>query len=464
MRLLNHIYARAVLPLFEPESYSRYRGYWVNYTKRERLSIEENRKYQWADLIEMLHHAYRTTEFYRHRFDEVGICPDDIRSPQDLEKIPPLTREDIRQHLPRLCASEYSSAHTVWSATGGTTDVPVSFIRDRACLAKKNAVQAELNSWAGMLPGDKVFYFWGARSDFAQNPSWRWQVYDRKLMRRVWAPTSILNSEVLEGYRESFNSFKPRVVYAYPTPLALFCEYIREIGLPVHRPRAVICTAECVLQEQRAIIQEVLGCPVFEHYGSREFAMIAAECESHKGLHFHPAAAYVELIPLDGESGLHELIVTDLLNRGMPLIRYRSNDCAVLRTSQCPCGRGYPVLTHAISGRVGDNFVLPNGDFIAGVSFTNRLVQACPGLKKTQIIQEELDRFTLRYVPSESFSSSDLVALRERLDQFIPGPVHWDFQPVAEIAREASGKTRHCISKVPKSAYGRAMRRSAVQP
>src|SRR5205823_12639505 len=108
------------------------------------------------------------------------------------------------------------------SATGGTTDAPVPFYRDLESLREKTAVQVHFDSWAGYLPGDKVFYLWGARSDYAQNPSWRWRLYDRLLMRRVWAPTSLLNEEILESHRKSLNRLKPKVIYAYPTPLALF--------------------------------------------------------------------------------------------------------------------------------------------------------------------------------------------------------------------------------------------------
>jgi phenylacetate-CoA ligase len=367
-----------------------------------------------------------------------------------------LTRDDIRANLSEMRSTQFSAEDLREAATGGTTDTPVPILRSADSIREKNAVQLCFNSWAGFLPGDKVFYLWGARQDFAQNPSWRWRLYDRHLMRQVWAPTSLFNDSVLESYRESLNQLKPRVIYAYPTPLALFCEYLRDSGRPYHRPVTAICTAEPLLDSQREIIERMLGCKVFEHYGSREFAMIAGECERHQGLHVNTAAAYVEFIPVvESEvEGLHELFVTDLLNFGMPLIRYKVNDCTLLGTTTCDCGRGFPLIPQ-ITGRMTDVFHLPNGDAVPGVALTNRVLKVCPGLKKVQVIQETQENFTVRFVPGPTFIPGDLELLKDNLKRFLAQPLNWRFEQVAEIPREKSGKTRFCIShvkKLPKTA------------
>jgi len=446
---INTLYVRLVYPLVNPHVCGRLSKRMRKYERLERLSLAENRELQWRALVQLIQHAYDTTAFYRRRLESVGLRPSEITSPSDLERIPPLTREDIREHLPGLRSDRYSTGELSQAATGGTTDTPVPLLRSREAIREKMAVQWRFNNWAGFHPGDRVFYLWGARQDFAENPSWRWRLYDRYLMRQVWAPTSLFNEAVLESYRQSMNRFRPRVIYAYPTPLALFCEYLRDSGKPYHRPRTAICTAEPLLPSQRRVIEEMLGCPVFEHYGSREFAMIAGECERHQGLHLNTAAAYVEFLPVEGSEveGLHELLVTDLLNYGMPLIRYRINDCALLGPEQCACGRGFPLLGQ-ITGRVTEVFHLANGDAVPGVALTNRVLQVCPGLKKVQIIQETQQDFRVRYVPGPGFGQADLDLLRANLTRFLPGRIEWTFEPVADIERERSGKTRFCISYV----------------
>jgi len=142
-----------------------------------------------------------------------------------------------------------------------------------------------------------------------------------------------------------------------------------------------------------------------------------------------------------------EILVTDLLNYGMPLIRYRINDCAIPASAPCACGRGFPLIKK-IAGRTTDNFYLANGNVVPGVALTNRVIQVCPGLKKVQVIQNTLSDFHIRYVPGPGFSASDLALLGSKLRVFFPDPLQWTFEEVPEIARERSGKTRFCISHV----------------
>jgi len=448
MNSLNRIYAGAVLPALQPSTHAgllkRFRGL----ERLERLPSDEVKERQWWSLLRLIQHAYETTPFYRQRFDSIGLQPSDICSPGDLLQIPPLTREDLRQHLEQLWSRKYHREALLSAATGGTTDSPVPLLRSADCLPEKTAVQIHLDSWAGLFPGDRVMRIWGAQQDYPRNPSWRWRIYDRHIMRRIWAPTSLFNAEVLESHRKALNRLRPRVIYAYPTPLALFCEHLRECGRPFHHPQSAVCTAEPLLADQRRVITETLGCPVFEHYGSRDFGMIAGECEAHNGLHLHPTAAWVERAPIDGSNGeLYELLITDLLNYGMPLIRYKINDCVRPGPPICPCGRGFPLIG-TIEGRTTENFYLPNGDVVPGVSLTNRVLQVCPGLKKVQVIQEAVSQFRIRYVPGSGCSIADLDLLRANLRKFFPDGLSWEFEAVNDIKRERSGKTRFCISRV----------------
>jgi phenylacetate-CoA ligase len=442
-------YTRVIYPGLHPQIYGGLGRRMMELEEREHLPLEENRNRQWQDLRRLLRHAEESSPFYQRRFADANLHADEIQSFEDLAKIPPLTRDDLRHHLEDIYSRKFRREDLKQSATGGTTDTPVPILRSSESIRWKNAVLLRLNAWAGFLPGDKVFYLWGALQDYSENPSLRWRLYDRYLMRQVWAPTSLLNGEVLESYRQKINQFRPRIIYAYPTPLALFCEYLRDSGRTFHRPQSVIFTAEPLLATQRRVIEEVLRCPVFEHYGSRDFGMIAAECEAHQGLHVNPAAAFVEFIPLHGaeEEGLHEILVTDLLNYGMPLIRYRINDCAMLGPERCPCGMGFPLIQQ-IAGRTTDNFLLPSGDVVPGISLTNRVIQVCPGIKKIQVIQEALCDFRVRYVRGDGFAQEDLNHLREKLNVYFGDSIKWSFEHTAEIPREKSGKTRLCISRV----------------
>lgn len=451
MGIINELHLRAVLPLVERERHVGLSRRLRTLEGMERMPADAVRARQWESLKALLQHAYDSCPFYRQRLESIGMKPQDMTTPAALRNLPPLTRDDLRNELSNLWSRRFKLDDLRKSATGGTTDSPVPFFRDVESLRDKQAVQIRFDQWAGFSPGDKVFYLWGAQSDYAQDPSWRWRLYDRHLMRRIWAQTSRLNPETMESHRKALNRLRPDVVYAYPTPLAVFCEYLRDCKKDHARPRAVICTAEALQPQQRELIREVMGVEPQQQYGSREFAMIAAECEHHT-LHLNPAAAYMEFIPIEGaeEEGLHEVLITDLLNYGMPLIRYRSNDCAIPGDETCPCGRGYPVI-QKIVGRTTEILLLPDGTRVPGVALTNRVLQVCPGLKKVQVIQETVSEFRIRYVPGPGFAEADLNLLRTNLRKFFPDGLQWSFEPVADIERERSGKTRFCISKVARS-------------
>jgi phenylacetate-CoA ligase len=457
--LLNRGYMAVVQPFLQGS-----RGAGLNeklkmQRKLERLTFKDSCTRQWQAVSQLLQHAYDSTPFYRRRFDQAGAKPKDIHSPKELLGLPPLTREQIREHFEELWSRSYKKEDLLSAATGGTTDTPVPLLRSPECMPQKMAVQAHFDSWAGMWPGDKIFRLWGAQQDFSPNPSWRWRFYDRQVLRNVWAPTSLLNADIFEKYRLLLNEFRPKIMYAYPTPLALFCEYLIACGRPYARPKSAICTAEPLLDHQRKIIEQALGCPVFQHYGTRDFGMVGAECEAHEGMHFNPSAVFVEYIPVEGaeNEGLSEILVTDLLNLGMPMIRYKINDCAVLAEKACSCGRSFPLI-RGIVGRTTDNFYLPNGSMVPGVALTNRVIQVCPGLKKVQVIQKTPQDFHVRYVPGAGFARTDLDMLISKLNNFFPGPLCWTFEEVSEIERERSGKTRFCISYVKRQAGGAPMK------
>ncbi|MCU1286135.1 MAG: hypothetical protein JWO13_2485 [Acidobacteriales bacterium] len=452
MTPLRELYTNVVFPMFESQRFSGLPSRLERLKTIEKQSLEINRQQQWEALKRLCKHAYETAPFYRARFDAHGLHPERMNSPADLQKIPVLTRDEIRQNFADLRSRSFKESELSKSATGGTTDTPVAFYRDQESVLEKNAVQQRLNEWAGYVPGDKTFFLWGAQSDYPQNPSWRWRLYDRYVMRRHWAATSLFNEESLSAHLRDWNELRPDVVFAYPTPLTLFCQYLENSGTRFHLPRTIICTAEPLLDEQRETMRRVLGVDPFEHYGSREVGMVAAQCSQKTGMHVDPVAVFIEHLPVDGgESGLHEMVITDLLNYGMPLIRYQANDCSLLTDGVCDCGIGFPLIKR-VMGRTTDNFFLPNGDVVPGISFQNRIIKVCPGIKKIQVIQESIAQFHIRYVPTEAFSNADIQTLDAKLREFLGTTVTWKFEKVDDIERERSGKTRFCISHVKKPA------------
>ena len=207
-----------------------------------------------------------------------------------------------------------------------------------------------------------------------------------------------------------------------------------------------------VLHEwERPTIEHVFQCPVTNRYGCEEVSLIACECEQHQGLHINADSVYVEVLRPDGtpadagEPG--KVVVTDLVNRAMPIIRYQVGDMAVRADRRCPCGRGLPLL-EKIEGRTADYVVLPSGELISGVSLTENFAVMVPGIAQLQIIQEAVDRFVFRIVKGHTFGPASLERIRSLVTERFGPSIDYECEFVDRIRQEPSGKYRFCISKV----------------
>ena len=134
----------------------------------------------------------------------------------------------------------------------------------------------------------------------------------------------------------------PSLLFGHAHSLFLFAEFLRSRGLKATQPNGIIATAMVLHDWQRRVIEGVCGCKVTNRYGCEEVSLIACECERHEGLHVNSDGVFVEILrdgrpAQPGEAG--QVVVTDLTNRAMPIIRYQVGDVAVASDRLCPCGR-----------------------------------------------------------------------------------------------------------------------------
>jgi phenylacetate-CoA ligase len=169
-------------------------------------------------------------------------------------------------------------------------------------------------------------------------------------------------------------------------------------------------------------------------------SLIASECEEHDGLHVNADSLYTE-VQSDGK-----LLVTDLVNRGMPLVRYQVGDVVVPSSRACKCGRGLPLIER-VEGRDADYVVTPAGNLISGISLTENFANLIPGTAQVQIVQESITQLRIRLVV-EDFDDLGRLKVAELVrDTFGDGVTH-EVELVDAIPQEPSGKYRFCISKV----------------
>ncbi len=303
-----------------------------------RLQFDEGR------LRSIRHH--RLTGILKHAREHVPHYGD---AGPALDQFDILEKEDLVQHFDEL--QYVGRIRHSSKTTGGSTGRAVTVRKDPEAIACERAATWLAYEWYGLRPGDRAMRFWGTGGDRGRRL--RSQLADLAMNRTV-ASAFAFSERDLAAYWLRLKTAKPTYLYGYVSMLAEMARYglAENLEKPGRFLRAVITTSEALHPQQRALISEAFGAPVRNEYGCGEVGPIAYEC-SDGSMHMMESHLFVEVVDDDGlpaKSG--HLLITDLMNRAMPLIRYRVGDSVVLG-KRCACGRAFGTLA-SILGRSYD--------------------------------------------------------------------------------------------------------------
>jgi phenylacetate-CoA ligase len=334
--------------------------------------------------------------------------------------------------------------------TSGSTGISVEVFVDEPAQQFKRACVLRSDEWAGWRLGEPVACIWGNPEYLKRG--WRGRLRNLLLERARYLDTLRMDVAAMRHFAEDLRRRPPSLLFGHAHSLYLFAEFLRANGGAGFRPKGIISTAMVLHSWERSAIEEVFGTPVTNRYGCEELSLIACECERHEGLHVNAEGVYVEVLRADGSpcapGEIGAVVVTDLVNRAMPLLRYQVGDMAAFSERQCSCDRGLPLMER-IEGRVADYVVTPAGELVSGISLTENFAMLVPGLAQLQIVQEAVDHFVFRLVRGPDWVPTSEARLAALVDErFGPGVSH-TCEFVERIPQESSGKYRFCISKVP---------------
>ncbi|MFV8571125.1 phenylacetate--CoA ligase family protein [Marinobacter sp. SBS5] len=404
---------------------------------------------QLSRLKALLLHAEKHSPHYRELFKQHDLKADDIKTFRDLERIPVTTKQDIRNGGDRFISDSHDKRTLVRSKTGGSTGVSLSLFFDEACQEKRNAAQLMADRWSGWDLGMKRASVWG-------NPpvpgSVKQKLRHNLLDRTIYLDTMDLNDCSMSSFVDRWRKEKPGAVFGHAHSIYVFAKYVLLEGITDLRPQGIVATSMMLLEHERATIQQAFDCEVTNRYGCEEVGLIACECEQHNGMHINVPHVYVEFLDTNdnpvapGEPG--KIVVTDLNNFAMPLIRYRVEDVGVCSDRICECGRGFPLL-EKLEGRVADFLRLPGGGQVAGISLVERTLTKVPGIEQMQLIQEQLNEVTINRVKGSDYTDETDNDLLKAMRELFGESVDLSINDVKEIPQEASGKYRFSICRIP---------------
>lgn len=394
-------------------------------------------------LQSIVQNAVLTLPFWRERFQAAGIDPNGVREIADLAALPILDKQEVRANLRQMVAP--GTPLSAGDMTGGSTAAPMPFYRDAECLARRVANEWAFFAWYGRRPWHRWGHIWGSQRDLGETASFKSRWRARLMDRAMILPANRLSNELIDRYLERLCRFRPHFIHAYSQAAYLVARRMTESGVKVPGIAAVTVTAEPIYSDQRAHIERAFGCRVYSIYGTREFGMIAAESPVEPGLHVNPLNALVEVILPDGSPAPPgvpgQVVVTDMLNRAMPLIRYRIGDVAAM----IPDGTTRLPRLDIVAGRETDFVVTPDGRFISGAALT---LISCEGISQIQYLQHTAAEVKVRYVRDVNKQKVEIQLLRDKIKNVVGNGVDIHFEEVPEIPILPSGKIKYVESEV----------------
>lgn len=370
----------------------------------EWLSKEELYELQCIKLHNLVVHCYNNVPYYRRVFDSLSLTPDDIKSREDLCKLPILTKEIIKKEYTSLIATDYKNRLYLNSSTGGSTGTPMKYLTDINTWNRLRAAGFRMWHSAGYDVGDKMFTLAGNSLVKKISDGRRLSakdIYDIVIMRNNKRNcTDITDAALKEHYRSMYN-YNPKAIRGYASSLYFLAKYIDQKNLPIpDGVRVVFTTGEKLHEKYRYKIQQVFKVPVFDGYGAGDGGIGAYECPMHEGLHISEENCILEIVNNEGsvmpDGDIGFVLSTDLNNYVFPFLRYKVGDMAYIKKTMCSCGRGSRLLGEVI-GREGKAIYNKQGRPYSSIVIDNMMFKNLDyHSKENQELYERMDRFQVR--------------------------------------------------------------------
>lgn len=424
---------------------------WREFERNQWLPPDELRRLQEARLQRIITRAYAAVPYYRRLFDAGSLKPADIRTLDDLPKLPLLGKADAQAAGEDLRAADSARFHPVESRTSGTSGTPFALIHCKYANALEFVYYWRHWSWAGYRLGDPIadlgsYYFLKARTGHDRTHAYQ------PHLRRLMLNSALISIATARTMAEAIEHHGSRFMKGVASSLYYLALSLQESGRGPLPLRAVISTGEILPPYRRALIEKVFCCRVFDSYGHMERTVAVSQCEK-GGRHVNSDYGILEFIHShrseDGGGRLAQGVGTGLHSLVMPFIRYETGDEFELydEPRQCPCGRTFP-LVKAIHGRMEETIMTPDGRFLTSLFILPELVS---GIRETQFVQEAADRLLVRVVPADHFDTNEEDALKAATQKILGASMSVRIvrSSPADLIRGQSGKLRTIISLTP---------------
>lgn len=426
----------------------RYRDTMRRGPALDRLTREELRAYQEEKLGRMLSFVCEQVPAYRALRSTV----DRLRPFEALKAFPFLDKarlqEEFEQYLPR----DLGRIPHWECTTGGTSGNQLRFFLDDTSTAIEMAFIHRMWARVGYTPRCRKATFRGTSfPNSKEGVYWRANPIYNEL---IFSPFH-MSPRTLGLYLEELRRFRPAYLHGYPSALQLLADHALREGVPLDglRLRAVLLASEGMAPGQRQLLEQAFQCRTFSWYGHSERVILGGECEQTDTYHQFPDYGVMEIVDESGrvleEDGARgELVGTGLLNRSLPLVRYRTEDSAVRRDFVCPCGRAFDRFDQ-VEGRWRQEYVVGRTGARISPAALNMHGTLLKNVLRYQYFQETPGVMELRIMVAPAFTPTDADSMARALVEKVGDEVQVKVRIVPDIPLTSRGKLRRLIQEIP---------------
>ncbi len=409
--------------------------------KYEFKSREKIDDFQYSQLKKIISEAYENVPFYKERYEKAGIKPEALKNVSDLSKFPIVTKKEIRGEYKRMINKKFKIKNLKYTQSSGSTGEPKIFYFDKEAYGWRLASQFYGWQRAGFEFGDKWL-----RISMAERNTLFYKLFNF-FSRCIYISLTDFNEKKYEKIRLILEKEKPTVIYSYCSALYVLSEYLDSKKYSFDFVKTIIVQGDMCFPKYREKIEKVFKTKVFDTYGG-DGVVISGQCE-HGSYHIQDTGVIIEIVDDDynivrkGVPG--RILVTDLHNSAMPLIRYEIADLGKKLDIKCPCGSKFSIMSNPI-GRDTDIIKLSNGMSLL-VEYFVVLFEYYLDVLQFQVREVGQDTLEIYLKVTDQFSREIEKKIKQELINYCKGGVKVDIKIVQEIALEKSNKRRLVIGR-----------------
>lgn len=398
------------------------------------------KKLQWISFQNLVKYAYHHVSFYKNLYDQENFHPDQLRSPEDIHRVP-ITRKSMFQEADpeTIIAENYNPDKLVRKRTSGSSGSPLNVFYTPEDRIYRTILHLRIFFHNGMGYRDKMAHI----SDSRNVPDFRYS-----FQKLGFLPKDFVYAADSTGQQmEQLEKIKPAVIYSYASSMVLLSSEIEKLGNCPFHPKLVFTTGELLNPDDRELINQAFSVRLRDIYGIVEMGDVAWECPGLNGYHFNIDSFYPEVFAGDqvaqpGEAG--QLVMTNLHSYAMPIIRYEVGDQVTApQEKACSCGCNFPKVG-VLQGRADDWLYTPEKKRISPLIF---VVASIPGVQQYRMIQRDYTHIRVEILPGPGFSDATLQQSADHVIEVMGPEMEVEVVRVDEIPQQA-GKMRRVFSEI----------------